>query len=284
PFCRSDATYVQESWPAFESALKENGVYKIRHLHLLLSVRVPIHQALRILKGPYDIIRTGHHVNGICTKYRITRDIYHNRKKRLMNIPVKELEELIGCEIYMRPKQYSDLENKTSVGSLINTLVSHGGVELIISLCAHEPPKMNRNVNGVVKSKSVSVSDIALGDRDDEVITIIPEEKFFSFHRPFSRSDAADLQESWPQLESALKEYGIACALDHDQYFITSSTTPSTVGAAVSKTRHLHLLLSVRVPVHRALRILKGPYDIIRTGHHFDGICTKYKIKRVGVA
>ncbi|KAI5326255.1 hypothetical protein L3X38_035329 [Prunus dulcis] len=88
PFCRSDATYVQESWPAFESALKE----------------VPIHQALRILKGPYDIIRTGHHVNGICTKYRITRDIYHNRKKRLMNIPVKELEELIGCEIYMRPK------------------------------------------------------------------------------------------------------------------------------------------------------------------------------------
>lgn len=30
-------------------------------------------QALRILKGPYDIIRTGHHVNGICTKYRITR-------------------------------------------------------------------------------------------------------------------------------------------------------------------------------------------------------------------
>ncbi|XP_020421490.1 uncharacterized protein LOC109949752 [Prunus persica] len=137
---------------------------------------------------------------------------------------------------------------------------------------------MNRNVNGVVKS--VSVSNIALGDRDDEVITIIPEEKFFSFRRPFSRSDAADLQESWPQLESALKEYGIACALDHDQYFITSSTTPTTVGAAVSKTRHLHLLLSVRVPVHRALRILEGPYDIIRTGHHFDGICTKYKIKR----
>ncbi|CAL9003184.1 unnamed protein product, partial [Prunus brigantina] len=72
---------------------------------------------------------------------------------------------------------------------------------------------------------------------------------------------ATDLQESWP-----LKEYGIAGALDLDQYFLTLSTTPSTVGAAVSKIRHLRLLLSVRVPVHRALRVLEGPYDIIRTG------------------
>ncbi|KAL6587076.1 hypothetical protein OROMI_000054 [Orobanche minor] len=130
PFPSAFAKELQESWPLVESAIAKNrmecrlnldhcyitfetcrdsacyGFMNGRDALALLSARVPVERAARVLMDgvPHDIIRTGLHRHGICTKFGIKKDEYQKRKKLLMTLPEKELAALTGCEIYFRPK------------------------------------------------------------------------------------------------------------------------------------------------------------------------------------
>ncbi|KAL6587074.1 hypothetical protein OROMI_000052 [Orobanche minor] len=130
PFSRAFAKELQESWPLVESAIAKNrmkcklfmdkcyivfeayldsaydGFINGRDALALLSARVLVERAARVLMDgvPRDIIRTGLHRHGICSKFGIKRDEYQKRKKLLMTLPEEELAALTGCEIYFRPK------------------------------------------------------------------------------------------------------------------------------------------------------------------------------------
>ncbi|CAL9003673.1 unnamed protein product, partial [Prunus brigantina] len=91
---------------------------------------------------------------------------------------------------------------------------------------------------------------------------------------------AKDLQEAWPVLKSALAEYGISCALDLDEYFITFTTTKAKDSYALLDSRYLIRLLSAGVPPLRAVKVLNGmPCYLVYTGYVSDGLCKKFDIK-----
>lgn len=89
-----------------------------------------------------------------------------------------------------------------------------------------------------------------------------------------------DLQEAWPVLKSALEEYGISCALDVDQYFITFTTTKAKDSYALLDSRYLIRLLSAGVPPLRAVKVMNGmPCYLVYTGYMYNGLCKKFGIK-----
>ncbi|XP_008218515.1 PREDICTED: KRR1 small subunit processome component homolog [Prunus mume] len=89
-----------------------------------------------------------------------------------------------------------------------------------------------------------------------------------------------DLQEAWPVLKSALEEYGISCALDLDEYFITFTTTKAKDSYAILDSRYLIRLLSAGVPPLRAVKVMNGlPCYLVYTGYIFNGLCKKFGIK-----
>ncbi|CAL2269618.1 unnamed protein product [Prunus armeniaca] len=98
---------------------------------------------------------------------------------------------------------------------------------------------------------------------------------------PINICTVKDLQEAWPVLKSALEEYGISCALDLDQYFITFTTTKAKDSYAILDSRYLIRLLSAGVPPLRAVKVLNGmPCYLVYTGYVYDGLCKKFDIKR----
>ncbi|CAL2269628.1 unnamed protein product [Prunus armeniaca] len=99
---------------------------------------------------------------------------------------------------------------------------------------------------------------------------------------PIDRLTAKNLQEAWSVLKSSLEEYGISCALDVDQYFITFTTTKAKDSYAILDSRYLIRLLSAGVPPLRAVKVLNGmPCYLVYTGYIFDGLCKKFDIKPV---
>ncbi|CAA7027022.1 unnamed protein product [Microthlaspi erraticum] len=77
------------------------------------------------------------------------------------------------------------------------------------------------------------------------------------------------LQDSWPRVESALKEYGVACKLNLVGGSMTVSTTWKTRNPSiVVKARDLLKLLSRSVPAPQAIKILEDEMrcDIIKIG------------------
>ncbi|KAL6278889.1 hypothetical protein ACE6H2_022490 [Prunus campanulata] len=98
---------------------------------------------------------------------------------------------------------------------------------------------------------------------------------------PFHRRITKNLQEAWPVLKSALEKYGISCALDVDQYFITFTTTKAKDSYAILDARYLIRLLSAGVPPLRAVKVLNGmPCYLVYTGYNFDGLCKTFDIKQ----
>lgn len=78
------------------------------------------------------------------------------------------------------------------------------------------------------------------------------------------------LQEVWPMVKSALKEYGIACELNLVEGSMTVSTTRKTRDPyIIVKARDLIKLLSRSVPAPQAIRILNDEMqcDIIKIGN-----------------
>ncbi|XP_013692121.1 KRR1 small subunit processome component homolog [Brassica napus] len=78
------------------------------------------------------------------------------------------------------------------------------------------------------------------------------------------------LQDSWPRIESALKQYGVACKLNLVEGSMTVSTTRKTRDPyIVVKARDLIKLLSRSVPAPQAIKILEDEVqcDIIKIGN-----------------
>ncbi|CAH8281655.1 unnamed protein product [Eruca vesicaria subsp. sativa] len=78
------------------------------------------------------------------------------------------------------------------------------------------------------------------------------------------------LQESWPRIESALKQYGVACKLNLVEGSMTVSTTRKTRDPyIIVKARDLIKLLSRSVPAPQAIKILEDEVqcDIIKIGN-----------------
>ncbi|VVB13713.1 unnamed protein product [Arabis nemorensis] len=91
-----------------------------------------------------------------------------------------------------------------------------------------------------------------------------------SFSTLFPQYREKYLQESWPRVESALKEYGIACKLNLVEGSMTVSTTRKTRDPyIVVKARDLIKLLSRSVPAPQAIKILEDEVqcDIIKIGN-----------------
>ncbi|KAL6278893.1 hypothetical protein ACE6H2_022494 [Prunus campanulata] len=103
---------------------------------------------------------------------------------------------------------------------------------------------------------------------------------FSVLRMPIDRCTAKNLQEAWAVLKSALEKYGISCALDVDQYFITFTTTKAKDSYAILDARYLIRLLSAGVPPLRAVKVLNGmPCYLVYTGYIFNGVCKKIGIK-----
>ncbi|BFG36735.1 hypothetical protein CerSpe_230090 [Prunus speciosa] len=324
PFPRSHATDVQEAWPAMESALAGFGMtcvlkmdqYLItfvapKHLNRdvsrnskillrLLSVRVPALQALRVLdEAQGDIIYTGFHEWGLCNYYEINMDKYLKRKKFLTAIPEKELGQLTGCEVYVRPMN----DVVAAIGPLgglkiVRKLVTDSIVYKVDPLSFMSKYKLqlqklnSNNVNCEAEQQDPIPNDVhhympmeiensgSSSDEDYEQVTIIVQEDIISFRSPFPRSQATDVQEAWPAVESALGRFCMTCVLDMDQYFITFFAPKQLSRDASQNSKMLLRLLSARVPARRALRVLdEVPCDIIYTGLGKSGVCTNYGIK-----
>ncbi|KAJ0266124.1 KRR1 small subunit processome component [Hirschfeldia incana] len=78
------------------------------------------------------------------------------------------------------------------------------------------------------------------------------------------------LQDSWPTIESALKQYGVACKLNLVEGSMTVSTTRKTRDPyIIVKARDLIKLLSRSVPAPQAIKILEDEVqcDIIKIGN-----------------
>ncbi|CAN8298753.1 unnamed protein product [Cochlearia groenlandica] len=91
-----------------------------------------------------------------------------------------------------------------------------------------------------------------------------------SFSTLFPRYREKYIQESWTRVESALKEYGIACKLNLVEGSMSVSTTRKTRDPfIIVKARELLKLLSRSVPAPQAIKILEDDMqcDIIKIGN-----------------
>ncbi|KAG2300789.1 hypothetical protein Bca52824_037261 [Brassica carinata] len=91
-----------------------------------------------------------------------------------------------------------------------------------------------------------------------------------SFSTLFPQYREKYLQDSWPQIESALKQYGVACKLNLVEGSMTVSTTRKTRDPyIIVKARDLIKLLSRSVPAPQAIKILEDEVqcDIIKIGN-----------------
>ncbi|KAB1208496.1 hypothetical protein CJ030_MR7G028517 [Morella rubra] len=91
-----------------------------------------------------------------------------------------------------------------------------------------------------------------------------------SFSTLFPQYREKYLQEIWPSVKSALKEYGISCELNLVEGSMKVSTTRKTRDPyIIVKARDLMKLLSRSVPVHQAIKILDDEVqcDIIKIGN-----------------
>ncbi|KAF5735800.1 KRR1 small subunit processome component [Tripterygium wilfordii] len=91
-----------------------------------------------------------------------------------------------------------------------------------------------------------------------------------SFSTLFPQYREKYLQECWPMVKSALKEYGISCELNLVEGSMTVSTTRKTRDPyIVVKARDLIKLLSRSVPARQAIKILNDEMqcDIIKVGN-----------------
>ncbi|KAJ0233772.1 Krr1 [Hirschfeldia incana] len=87
-----------------------------------------------------------------------------------------------------------------------------------------------------------------------------------SFSRRYPRYIETYLQACWQSVQSALKEYGVACKLNLVERSMSVSTTKKTRDPyIIVKARDLLRLLSRSVPAPQAIKILKDDmtYDII---------------------
>ncbi|CAH8364178.1 unnamed protein product [Eruca vesicaria subsp. sativa] len=78
------------------------------------------------------------------------------------------------------------------------------------------------------------------------------------------------LQDSWPRIESALKQYGVACKLNLVEGSMTVSTTRKTRDPyIIVKARDLIKLLSRSVPAPQAIKVLEDEVqcDVIKIGN-----------------
>ncbi|KAL6278437.1 hypothetical protein ACE6H2_022038 [Prunus campanulata] len=265
----------------------------------LLSVRVPALQALRVLdEAQGDIIYTGFHEWGLCNYYEINMDKYLKRKKFLTAIPEKELGQLTGCEVYVRPMN----DVVAAIGPLgglkiVRKLVTDSIVYKVdplsfMSKYKLQLQKLNSNVNCEAEQQDPIPNDVhhympmeiensgSSSDEDYEQVTIIVQEDIITFRSPFPRSQATDVQEAWPAVESALGRFCMMCVLDMDQYFIKFFAPKHLSRDASQNSKMLLRLLSARVPARQALRVLdEVPCDIIYTGLGKSGVCTNYGIK-----
>ncbi|KAJ9164435.1 hypothetical protein P3X46_024011 [Hevea brasiliensis] len=91
-----------------------------------------------------------------------------------------------------------------------------------------------------------------------------------SFSTLFPQYREKYLQEVWPMVKSALKEYGVACELNLVEGSMTVSTTRKTRDPyIIIKARDLIKLLSRSVPAPQAIKILNDEMqcDIIKIGN-----------------
>ncbi|KAL0648382.1 hypothetical protein Bca4012_046673 [Brassica carinata] len=91
-----------------------------------------------------------------------------------------------------------------------------------------------------------------------------------SFSTLFPQYREKYLQDSWPTIESALKQYGVACKLNLVEGSMTVSTTRKTRDPyIIVKARDLIKLLSRSVPAPQAIKILEDEVqcDIIKIGN-----------------
>lgn len=91
-----------------------------------------------------------------------------------------------------------------------------------------------------------------------------------SFSTLFPQYREIYLQECWPIVKSALKEYGVACELNLVKGYMTVSTTRKTRDPyIIIKARDLIKLLSRSVPAPQAIKILNDEMqcDIIKIGN-----------------
>ncbi|KAG2310154.1 hypothetical protein Bca52824_021711 [Brassica carinata] len=89
-----------------------------------------------------------------------------------------------------------------------------------------------------------------------------------SFCRRYPHYRETYLQACWQSVQSALKEYGVACNLNPVEGSMTVSTTKKTRDPYITvKARDLLRLLSRSVPAPQAIKILEDDmsYDIINT-------------------
>ncbi|KAL4651989.1 hypothetical protein ACB092_01G200500 [Castanea dentata] len=91
-----------------------------------------------------------------------------------------------------------------------------------------------------------------------------------SFSTLFPQYRERYLQEVWPTVKSALKEFGVSCELNLVEGSMTVSTTRKTRDPyIIIKARELIRLLSRSVPVHQAIKVLDDEVqcDIIKIGN-----------------
>ncbi|KAK7853099.1 krr1 small subunit processome component like protein [Quercus suber] len=91
-----------------------------------------------------------------------------------------------------------------------------------------------------------------------------------SFSTLFPQYREKYLQEVWPTVKSALKEFGVSCELNLVEGSMTVSTTRKTRDPyIIIKARELIRLLSRSVPVHQAIKVLDDEMqcDIIKIGN-----------------
>ncbi|ONI05021.1 hypothetical protein PRUPE_6G351800 [Prunus persica] len=124
-----------------------------------------------------------------------------------------------------------------------------------------------------MKAKSYCPYDLSVLRMPINICT--EEQSFLTYESWRCFFTAKDLQEAWPVLKSALKEYGISCALDLDHcssWRLRKFKCPNLL---------CHILEHSCTFVFKAVKVLNGmPCYLVYTGYVFDGFCQKFDIKR----
>ncbi|CAL8166803.1 unnamed protein product [Prunus armeniaca] len=142
-------------------------------------------------------------------------------------------------------------------------------------------------------SRDPDISKMLYNRRFEPLLNEDGKPQGIAFSRHFPKCHATFLQEAWPKVKSALKEHGIICRLDvilinldadTNQVFgyITIKTSKTTDPDIIVKAKQLVHLLSIRIPVNQAIRVLTLSDmhgDIIQLGdEEISGLCSKFGV------
>ncbi|VVA12991.1 PREDICTED: KRR1 [Prunus dulcis] len=179
-------------------------------------------------------------------------NIYEDIKSFLMTLP----EVSFHYASLLRPKRAPS--DPRLIPEIVQILKKMFGPSLyedenpeITSFLSRCPQGFEIDLQLVRWSRDPDISKMLYNRRFEPLLNEDGKPQGIAFSSYFIVGVAIFLQEAWPKVKSALKEYGIICRLDVVFGYITIKTTKTTDPDIIVKTKQLVHLLSIHIPVNQ---------------------------------